>query len=155
MHKLKALIGLLILVSFACNHSPDISEFTYTFSMESVGNFKVEFQMNPDSTYKISRYNYFFDNFEGKKKPEYREGKLTENEFATFQKLINGSHLDEMKDAYGFDNPTKDRSIIYMVTLSRGEESKYVSINSDTHEKFSKDFRRLIEYTNTFINSQK
>ena len=37
--------------------------------MESINNYKVEFQLNPDSTYKIGLYNYFFDNYERAKRP--------------------------------------------------------------------------------------
>lgn len=154
--KTKIIIGLfLLLLLFACNRTPDLLEFTYTFSMESVNNFKVTFQLNPDSTYKVGRFNYFFDNFEGKKKPKYNEGRLTTNEFKTFKKLIEGSKLNKMKNAYGFDNPTKEGGIIYIVELSQQGKSKYISINSGIHETFPEDFTKLIEYTNTFINIQK
>ncbi|MDD3788437.1 MAG: hypothetical protein PHO94_07045 [Petrimonas sp.] len=132
-----------------------MKHFTYTFSMENVNNFKAEFQLNPDSTYKITQINYFFDNFEGKKRPLQKEGKLTKEEFDTFKNLISGSELEKMKDSYGFDNPTKERSIIYMIQLDRDGESKYVSVNENTPEKFPKDFTKLIEYTNKFINAHK
>ncbi len=32
-----------------CNGSSGLKDFTYRYSMESIGNFKVEFQLNPDS----------------------------------------------------------------------------------------------------------
>lgn len=149
-YKLSALFFVLLLLG--CNRKPELTDFSYTFSMENVNNFKSEFQLNPDSTYQINQYNYFFDNFEGKRRPLVKEGKLTTDEFNTFKKLIEGSRLNQMKDSYGFENPAKENNIIYMIQLTTGGLTKYVSVNADTPEKFPKDFTELIKYTSNFIN---
>jgi hypothetical protein len=147
-------ITIIVLFTNACNKKEKLSNFTYRFSMESPANFKAEFLLRPDSTYRVSRYNYFFDNFEGKKKPEYKEGKLSKNEFDTFKQLIANSRIETLKDAYGFDNPTKSRDIIYIVELSHSGKTKYVSVNGETKVQFPNDFPKLIEYTTEFINKK-
>lgn len=84
-----------------------------------------------------------------------KEGQLTAEEFNSFKKLITGSNIQGMKDSYGFDNPTKESDIIYMVQLTVDGQTKYVSVNENTPEKFPKDFTELIAYTTEFINGNK
>ena len=123
--------------------------------MESINNFKVEFQLNPDSTYQIGRYNYFFDKYEGKARPQYKEGKLTQSEFDMFCKLIAGSKLKKMNDSYGFDHEGDfDNSIVYMVELKQGGKSKFVSVNNSTDEHLPDGFNRMIAFTGEFISDK-
>ncbi|RNC64595.1 hypothetical protein D7D25_10830 [Proteiniphilum sp. X52] len=123
--------------------------------MESVNNFKVEFQLNPDSTYQITRHNYFFDKFEGKARPLIKEGILTQEEFDIFAGLIARSKLGKMKDAYGFDRKGDvDNSIVYMVELKQDEKSKFVSVNSGTDEHLPDGFNHLIAFTGEFISDK-
>ena len=98
----------------------EMEEFTYTFSMESVGNYKVDFQMNPDSTFQIEQQDYFFDRYAKKSSPNIRQGTLSSEEFAKFDKLIRESDLYSMDDSYGFDE-NSDNSIIYLVELKDGD----------------------------------
>ncbi len=122
--------------------------------MESVGNFKVEFEITPDSTYKIVQNDYFFDKFEGVSRPINNEGVLTESEFDKFSELLNSSNIYEMKDSYGFsDDANADNSILYIVELAQNGKSKFVSVNADTQQDFSKGFIELIQFTNEFINA--
>ena len=99
----------------------EMEEFTYTFSMESVGNYKVDFQMNPDSTFQIEQQDYFFDRYAKKSSPNIRQGTLSSEEFAKFDKLIRESDLYSMDDSYGFDK-NSDNSIIYLVELKGGDD---------------------------------
>ncbi len=145
---------LLALLVCGCNVSTVPKDFTYKFSMESVCNFKVEFQLNSDSSYAITRENYFFDRFEGKHSPVEKEGIATKSEFDEFRKLISGSDIPKMEDAYGFtDGENSGNAVLYMVTLTQNGKSKSVFINAGTKQHFPKKFIALIEYTNNFINA--
>lgn len=156
MSKINSLLLFICLSGLvSCTHSGELKDFTYRYTMESINNFKVEFRLNPDSTYQISRYNYFFDKFEGKAKPLIRKGELTRDEFNSFAKLIERSTLKKMDDSYGFDREGDvDNSIVYMVELKRNEESKFVSVNTNTDEPLPVGFKRLIAFTGEFISDK-
>lgn len=146
---------LLLLLLIGCKNSgAELKNFTYTFSMESPQAFKMEFQLNPDSTYQIRQYNYFFDNFEGTQRPSIKDGKLTAKEFADFGSKLAKTNIEKMKDAYGFDTPDSDNFIVYIVHLQQGGVDKYVSISESSMDNFSADFVELINYTNKFIASK-
>ncbi len=146
---------LFLFCLIGCNGSSGLKDFTYRYSMESIGNFKVEFQLNPDSTYQIGQYNYFFDKYEGKARPLLKEGILTQEEFDMFTGLIAGSKLEKMDDAYGFDREGDDNNVIvYMVELKQDEKSKFVSVNNNTDEHLPDGFNRLIAFTGEFISDK-
>lgn len=155
MIKYKLLIVfLVILLVGSCRNNEELKNFTYKYSMESVGNFKVEFEMNHDSIYKITQNNYFFDRYEGVNRPDKNEGVITKTEFETFVRLLEKSNIYEMKDSYGFsDDESADNSILYIVELNRNGESKFVSVSADSQQNFSEGFMELIQYTNNFINA--
>ncbi|MBF6597375.1 MAG: hypothetical protein ITF98_04020 [Fermentimonas sp.] len=131
----------------------EMEEFTYKFSMESVGNYKVDFQLNPDSTFQIEQQDYFFDRYAKKSSTNSRLGTLSSEEFAKFDKLIRESDLYSLVDSYGFDE-NSDNSIVYLVELHSGDDVKYVSINVETEHRFSNEFTELIEFTTMFMNSK-
>lgn len=146
---------LFLFCLIGCDRSSVLKDFTYKYSMESINNFKVEFQLNPDSSYRIGRYNYFFDKYEGKSRPLVAEGKLTQEEFDMFAKLIAGSKLEKMNDSYGFNRSgDTDNSIIYMTELKQNEKSKFVSVNAGTDEHLPDGFNRLIAFTGEFISDK-
>lgn len=156
MTSIRILIATLFaLVITSCTSTTSIDNFTFTYSMESVNNFKIEFQLKSDSTYKISQYNYFFDNFEKMKKPILTEGKLNNDEFSTFKKLLEQSNIPDMKDSYGFEDSTKNTSeITYLIGLEQNEESKFISINTNSIHSFSSKFSELISLTNAIISEK-
>lgn len=132
-----------------------MEHYTYRFSMESVGNYKVEFQLNPDTTFAITQNNYFFDKFDGKNRSMEIDGILTDVEFDTFKGLISESRIHKMKDSYGFDDDENlDNSIIYIIELTQEGKSKYVVINASSNQNFSTDFTELVSYTNEFLNAR-
>ncbi len=153
---------VLLIVLMGCNSNSsenkkegtaEFGEFSYKFSMESVDNYKVEFQMNPDSTYKIVQQNMFFDRFADRRNPSTREGKLTAEEFARFDKLVRESNIYSMEDAYGFDDETES-PIMYIIELNDGDSVKYVSINPEAPQNLSWEFSDLIEFTTKFMDSK-
>lgn len=149
----KLFVVLSILLVAGCGNSTGLKDFTYKYSMESAGNFRVEFQLNPDSSYAISQNNYFFDRFEGASRPVEKEGVLSQQEFEKFRELISKSGINKMDDSYGFEEEeNSDNSIMYVVELIQNGESNFVSINAGSRQDFPKAFTGLIEYTNDYIN---
>ena len=132
------------------NHSP----FSYTFTLESIENYKIEFELHPDFTYKIYKANYFFDRVNSNKEALNISGKLSEEEFKSIETLINKNIIEKMDDSYGFDSPDIERDIIYTIQLTRNNRSKYVSVNRSANQLFPKDFINLISYTMSLINDK-
>jgi hypothetical protein len=138
-----------------CNNDTDLTSYTYRYSVESINNFKVEFQLNPDSSYQIGRHNYFFDRYKGESQPKYKRGLLTGAEFDTFTELIDGSGLERMDDAYGFDQRgTVENNLVYMIELKQSETSKFVVVNAEANDPIPEKFDRLIVFTSDFINDK-
>ena len=149
------IITLFAIIISSCTSKPTMGNFTYRYSMENVNNFKIEFQLNEDSTFKITQYNFFFDNFEMAKKPISTEGRLNNEEFSTFKELLQQSNLENMKDSYGYDEKTASESdILYMIELKHADKTKYVSINASGDNTFPKEFTELIAYTNAIISDK-
>lgn len=149
------IVTLLAIIISCCTSKSTMGDFTYSYSMENVNNFKIEFQLNADSTFKITQYNFFFDNFEMTKKPISTEGSLNSEEFSTFKELLQQSNLKDMKDSYGYDEKTASESdILYMIELKQDEKTKYVSINASGDNTFPKEFTELIAYTNSIISDK-
>lgn len=155
MNRIYFIIATLLVVFSGCTTTPPLNDFTYTYSMENVNNFKIEFQLNSDATFKITQYNFFFDNFEKSKKPFTTEGTLESNEFSTFKQLLQQSNIHEMDDSYGFDeNTASEADILYMIELKQDGKSKYVSINDNDANSFSEKFTELISYTTKIISTK-
>ena len=132
------------------NHSP----FSYTFTLESMDNYKIEFELHPDSTYKIYKANYFFDRVDRNKEPLNKSGKLSEEEFKSIETLINKNIIEKMNDSYGFDSPDIERDIIYTIQLTRNNRSNFVSVNGSANQTFPKDFTDLISHTMSLVNEK-
>lgn len=122
--------------------------------MESPGAFKVDFLLNPDSTYRIRQFNYFFYSAGGTKNPEVKQGKLTAEEFVRFKNLLAKSDIGKMKNAYGFDRPHTANSVMYVIQIQQKNRDKCVFINGNSTENFSADFIELINYTNKFTDAK-
>lgn len=156
MSQVKLSIWVLFLIFLmGCNEDTGLTNYTYRYSVESINNFKVELQLNPDSTYQIGRHNYFFDRYKGESQPKYKRGLLTGTEFDTFTNLINRSGLEKMDDSYGFDhNATVENDLVYMIELKQSETSKFVVVNAESNDPLPEKFDRLIVFTSDFINDK-
>lgn len=149
------LSSILFLALLGCSNKSELKEFTYRYSMESIANYKVEFQLNPDTTFHIIQNNYFFDRYDGISKPKEVNGVLSDNEFNSFVKLIEKSDIEKIKDSYGFENNTdNDNSMLYIVELNRNGKSKFVTVNLEENNGLSKEFNEMIAFTNLVINNK-
>ncbi len=159
-HTMLAKFGMcliILLIAFGCSNLNPLDEFTFSFSVESVNNYKTELLINKDSTYKISKYNYFFDNFEGKRKPLHIEGRLTSRQFNTIQQLLTKSRLFKMKDDYGFNeekNSSALTDVIWQISLHTPENQKFITIKPSRKLQFSKPFLELIDFSDDLINER-
>jgi len=151
-----AIVVILLLLLAGCSRSPRGEQFSYSFSMESINNYRVELQLHPDSSWTATRYNYFFDRFGGAPSALERAGQLTDEEYARFSRLLEKSGLEGMDESYGFDSEEDTgNSVIYMLSLTpEGEETHYVTIRENASSRFSDGFRDLILYSGSFLNSK-
>ena len=70
---LKGLFFLLCVICTGCREPP-LKDFTFSYTAESINNYKFIVTIHSDSTYQIEKFNYYMDNFEGKQRPEIQSG---------------------------------------------------------------------------------
>ncbi len=146
-----AIVGLfLILCSISCKR--EVKPFTFSYSMESVNNYKVMLSFGSDKQYKVERYNYFMDNFAHKRDPKIVDGVMTEEEYDRLATLVAESDLLSMNDSYGFEQvPTGALGdVVYQISYTCGGEEKYISIRSAEGQRFSNAFVKLIREITQF-----
>lgn len=134
-----------------------LKDFSFSYSMESVDNYKLQIFFNSDKTYRIEECNYFIDNFEKKREPNVKEGHLTDEEYTIIQELLQKCNFFKMKDSYGFDKEiNRDLGdIMYQVSFTSEGKEKIISIRDSETSQFSASFVKLTGYINTFLNSHK
>ena len=95
---------LLVLLS-ACftGCKKELKDFSFSYSMESVDNYKLMVLFDSDKTFRIEEYNYYMDNFAKKRDPKIMEGTLTDEEFASLKPILQKCNFFKMKDSYGFE----------------------------------------------------
>lgn len=146
-----AIVGLfLILCSISCKR--EVKPFTFSYSMESVNNYKVMLSFGSDKQYRVERYNYFMDNFAHKRDPKIVDGVMTEEEYDRLATLVAESDLLAMKDSYGFEQaPTGALGdVVYQISYTCGDEEKYISIRSTEGQRFSNAFVKLVREITQF-----
>lgn len=146
-----AVLGMsLILCVTSCKQ--EMKPFSFSYSVESVNNFKVMLSFDSDKHYKVERYNYFMDNFAHKKDPKILEGELTDEEYETLAHWIDKSDLFSMEDSYGFEQSASDSmgDIVYQISLVSGGKEKYISIRSQEGQRFSNAFIQLVRKITEF-----
>ncbi len=161
--KREIFIALILLTSIAvfftgCNSKNsnteiELTDFTYSFSMENTGNFRVELVVNNDSTYNVKQQNMFFDRYAKSNNDDISEGKLTEDEFVKLKSLLENSDIYNLNDSYGFDE-NSDNSTVYTINLTEGEKTKFVVINAEANQGFSKEFTDLFEYSSAIMSKK-
>lgn len=149
---LGGLLSLLCLLSTSCRQL--LNDFTFSYTVESVNNYKLVLTFNSDSTYQLEKYNYYMDNFERKRRPEIQKGRLTANEFESLKQKLEESKLFSMKDAYGFEeNETRwsgSSAILHQVYIRADGKEKFVTCKESA--KLPVSFIDLIQFVNTFLS---
>lgn len=145
----------LVILFAGCKRS--LKEFSFSYSMESVDNYKTIVSFDSNKTYKIEKYNYYMDRHAGKPKPIIIEGGLTEEEYKTIKKLLVKCNLFKLNDSYGFDQEINEDlgDIMYQIHFQTPKKSKFISIRNVDNNKFPPSFINLLGYINTFLSEHK
>lgn len=132
----------------------ELKEFTFSYTAESVNNYKFVVTFGSDSTYRIEKYNYYMDNFEGKRRPVIQEGRLSEGAFQSLKERLKKSDLFSLKDAYGFKEKetrwSSSSQLIYQISLRTEGKEKFVTYKRS--EELPASFIRLLQFVNTFLS---
>ena len=147
---------LMGLIFMGCKQEP--KTFLFTYSMESVDNYKIVVSFDSEKKYKVEEYNYFLDNQANKKDPKIKEGELTAEEYADIKDKIFKADLFKMDETYGFDGDDSRSDlgdIMYQVYLSVDGEEKYISIANNKDLKFPAPFVNLVNVVSGFLNTHK
>ena len=133
-----------------------LKDFSFSYSIESVGNYKQTVSFNSDKIYKIETHNYFMDNFAKRKAPVIVEGVMTEEEFKEARKRLQSINFYKMKDSYGFEKEVGDLgNIMNQIYFSSKGKEKYISIRDTRFEELPKGYSKLIDFINHFISTHK
>jgi hypothetical protein len=132
-----------------------LEDFTFSYSMESVNNYKLICSFRSDKTYKIEEYNYFMDNHAGVRDPHILEGVLEEGEYGKVTEHLSACNFYAMKDAYGFEKEADSAlgDILYQISFTSGGKSKHISIRSSDGNRFPAPFIDLLKYISDFIKA--
>ncbi len=144
---------LLMLSLTGCKKG--LSDFAFSYTMESVENYKVVLTVNSDRSYRLDVANYYMAKQSGQFEPKVAEGTLTDAEFNAFSHLLGETDFFAMKDSYGFEADASELNIMYQVYFKTGGKDKYISIRDSEANKFPASFLQLLEYINTFIGEHK
>lgn len=133
------------------------SDFSLTYTMESVDNYKVALSIKSDKTYMIEEINYFHDNYAKKRDPKIVEGIFTEEEFEVVRDKIFDAGLFKMENTYGFKDgkPNDFGNIMYQIYFGNGGKEKYISISYDKDNVYPLSFIELFNYLNEFISENR
>lgn len=157
-NRIALLSFLSIFMLFVCSGcKKELKDFSFTYIMESVDNYKLQISFDSDKTYRIEECNYSMANFEKKPNFNIKEGALTNEEYAIIKELLTRCNFFKMKDIYGFDNGENCNlgDIIYQISFVSEGKEKLISIRDSDTGQFSGSFVKLIGYINTFLNSHK
>ena len=143
-----------MLLLAGCQTKPE--DFSLTYTMETVGNYKSSIEIGKDKSYRIRQQNLFFDVHAGKERINTSEGQLTDEEYALLSELVAGSRLFKMKNEYGFNqtpNPNNPlEGLVYQITYTKGKKTKYISIRLDPNDIYSENFIQLLRFLSNFVS---
>ena len=153
MGKIARLLGFLCIVVLSCTGCKrDYQTFQYTFTLESVSNYKLTFAFSDKKEYRTEVANYFMSR--GMGEPTVKAGLLTEEQYAYFYGLLKESDLFSMKDSYGFEEETgNENDLLAQITFTADGKTKYISIRnlSRISQDLPKSFRQLMTGSVEFI----
>ena len=144
----------LIVIFAGCKKN--LKDFSFSYSMESMGSYKTTFSIDSDKNYKIETHNYFMDNRSAKRAPIIKEGTLTDEEYETMKKMLEKCNFFKMKDSYGFEEEPSDSTadIMYQIQFQTSGKTKYISFRNTDKTKFPASFVKLISHIGTFMSNQ-
>lgn len=147
-----ALMLLVLLLCSGCRQ--EWKDFTFSYTAESVGNYKLVVTFRSDSTFRIEKYNYYMDNFEKKKRPDIREGRLSASEFAACERQLRESDLFSLQDTYGYKKnetqQTPSSDIICQVHLQTGAKEKFITYKNSG--ELPPSFGQLLKWIHAFLS---
>lgn len=133
-----------------------LKDFSFSYSIESIHNYKQTISFESDRTYKIETHNYYMDNFARKKAPVILKGTMTDEEFKEMKKLMRNINFYKMKDAYGFESDDEVLgNILYHIYFSSKDKTKYISIKNTDIKELPKNYLHLVDFINTFVTTHK
>jgi len=146
MKKFLSLVFFFLFLLTGCHTEP--KHFTLMFTLESIGNYRISIEINDSKNYQIKQQNLYFDVHARREQINTSQGILSDEEFAELKKLIAGSRLFKMKDAYGFDQENDDldplNDLIYQLQYTEGRKTKNITLRPASQDKYSEQFLQLI-----------
>lgn len=148
-------VSFVILFITGCKEKTQrYEQFDFNYSLESIGAYTIDVNINSNKTYKITQNNLFMNRVQDDKPVYTYTGTLDEKSFKKIEDLISKANLLSMKDSYGFnDDPDANNKsdLLIQIKLKTPDQEKFVSIRDDNQNKFDKSFLELINYLNGFI----
>ena len=153
------LFASLFLVLSICLTSckKELKDFSFSYSMETVANYKLAVSFKSDKTFRLEEYNYYMDNMDGIRRPKIVEGTLSDQEYDTLKPLLTDCDFFAMEDSYGFEKEAHPifSNIMYQISFSTENREKYISIRNTNIKEFSSSFLNVLDFINTFLNDHK
>ncbi len=152
------LASLLIMISvFLVSCKKELKDFKFSYSIESVDNYRLMVTFNSDKTYRIEENNFYMDKFAKRQHPKITEGTMADEELTELKPLLSDCDFFQMKDSYGFEDEASDvtNGLMYQISFSSEGKEKFISIRYSENGNFSKPMARLIDFINTFLRKHK
>ncbi len=130
-----------------------LEDYTFTYSMESPGNYKIQVYFDDEGHYKVERFNYFMDNMANRQAPKILEGELTDEELARVTEVLTEADLFAMEDSYGFEEVADSKNlgdVLTQIYMKSGSQEKYISIRNMLSETFPMGYIELVNFINQF-----
>jgi len=149
---------LLMILLTGCHSKPE--DFSLTYVMESMGNYRVSIEIGKDKSFQIHQQNIFFDNIANEDRIHTSQGYLSDEEYLLLSELIGGSRLFRMKDSYGFGQEVNRSNLygthgdfIYHLIYTEGKKTKYISIRDNPNDRYSDKFLQLLRFLSNCIST--
>ena len=148
MRTLSSKLLFLALLLTGCSSEP--KDFTLTFTMESLQNYKYSIEIASDKSYHTQQQNLYLDAHANTQQINTFKGTLTDEQFDNLTKLIAASRLFNMKDTYGFDQEPDHLdtfgNVISQLNYTEGKKVKNITIRLNSKDLFPKQFLELMNF---------
>lgn len=148
------ILSFFLLMSTSCKK--ELNDFSFSYTTESVGNYKQVVSFDSDKNYKIVVENYYQFNFTNKYEPIIIEGTLTDDEFAQVKSALGDVNFFGMDDSYGFDKEEDElfAGIMYTIYFKSEGKDKYISIRNTPANKLPSSYHNLVKSINDFVSDK-